>query len=205
MQIIRADIHDTDLFSKEQLTFGACCFFSEDRTCKYFFKINGHEATLFANTPQHTAQAIEEFLYFSGFITTIKDEKGHVLAEKAPNAPFLHEILKIQPSQFYISEEKLARCKSWIKTPEDVLIPIIIKDDKTIALDGHTRLKAAIDLGFTHAYTYTEESGDYIFEFVNEAIRRGVQNVSDMEILKEQDYNTKWNKFCDEFLSGSDT
>jgi len=200
MKIVRASINDTDLFSSQQLIFGACCFFTEDKIGRYFFEINGREATLYTNTKDHIAQAIDEFLFYSGFITTIKDKEGRILAERTPNIPCLHEISKIQPSQFYISEDKLSRCKTWIRSSEDILVPVIVKDGKTIALDGHTRLRAAVDLGFDSAYVYTEESSDYIFKFVDEAVKRGVLCISDMEIISEEDYNTKWHKFCDTFF-----
>jgi len=178
----------------------ACHFYSEDKSYEYHFKINGHEAILFTETDKYIKEAIDEFIFYSGFITTIKDSHGRILAERSPNKPYLHEITKIQPSQFYISEEKLAECKAWIKSPEDILIPIVIKDGKTIAQDGHTRLKAAVDLGFDKVYVYTEDFDDYIFDFVAEAIKRGLYTVHDMEILSKNDYDIKWNKFCDEFF-----
>ena len=68
MKIIRAGFNDTDIFSKEELIFGGCCFFTEDRLSKYFFEIKNREATLFANTDQHINKTINEFLFYSGFI-----------------------------------------------------------------------------------------------------------------------------------------
>ena len=158
------------------------------------------EATIFTNTNQHINQAIQEFLFYSSFIATIKDKEGSIILTRTPNKPYLFEISKIQPSQFYINENKLERCKKWIKNPGDILIPIVIKENKVISLDGHTRLKAALDFGYTSIFVYPDEYDDSIFYFVDEAIKRQINSVSDMEIVCNDDYMQKWDKFCDDLL-----
>ena len=201
MNITRADMNDTDIFDEHQLDFGACCFFTEDKTYKYFFEIKGHEVTLYTNSSQYIDQAIEEFLFYSSFITTIKDKDENVLLTRTAAKPYLLEISKIQPSQFFINEKKLESCKKWIKCPEDVLIPIVQKEDKTISLDGHTRMRAALDLGYASIYVYPDEYDDTIFLFVDEAVRRQIYRVSDMEIVDAKEYTQKWDKFCDNLFA----
>ena len=200
MKIIRADSSDTDIFSEYELGFGACCFFTEGKTHKYFFEIKGREATLFSNTKQYIPQAIEEFLFYSGFVVTIKDENGNILLTRTKPEPFLLEIEKIQPSQFYINQKKLESCKKWIKCPEDVYIPIVTGNGKAISLDGHTRMRAAMDLGYACVYVYPDEHDEYIFYFADEAIKRRINSVSDMELVSDEDYKIKWHKFCDDFF-----
>jgi len=200
MNIIRAGLNDTDIFSKDELDFGGCCFFSEDKAYRYFFRIKGLEATLFANTKQYISQAVEEFLFYSGFITSIKDERGNTLMSRTPSEPYLYEISKIQPSQFYISEIKLNNCKKWITKADDIIVPIVIKNGTSISLDGHTRMRAALDLGFNSVYVYPDEFEETIFHFVSEAIKRQINTVSDMEIISNEEYEIKWNKFCDDLF-----
>lgn len=200
MKIIRASLDDTDLFDKNHLDFGACCFYSEDRKCKYFFSINKQEATLYMSEEQFVDEAIDEFVFYSGFVTTIRNSDGRVLKERNVGklAPCL--ISEIQPSQFYISELKLQNCKKWLTNQSGLMIPVVVKDGKTIALDGHTRLRAALDLGFETAQIFSEEYDDYIFTFANEAIRRGIRSVSDMEIVSAEEYKIKWHKYCDDIF-----
>jgi len=193
MKILRAEHND--------LYAGACCFFSEDKAHKYFFEINGREATLRTNTNQYIAQAIEEFLFYSGFVTIIKDKDGNILHNRTIPQPYWLEIAKIQPSQFYINQQKLNSCKKWIKSPQDIFIPIAIKDDKAISLDGHTRLKAAIDFGYTSVLVYPDDYDDTIFHFVDEAVRRKISSAYDMEVINSDEYKTKWDKFCDDLFS----
>ncbi|MCL2558599.1 MAG: ParB/RepB/Spo0J family partition protein [Treponema sp.] len=201
MKIIRADEKDLDLFAADELRFGACCFFSEDRACKYFFVINGREATLRANSEKYISRAIDEFLFYSGFIVAIKDAAGAVLATRKPREPYPLKIADIQPSQFYLSETKLKSCKTWIKGPQDIFIPIAMREGRAISLDGHTRMRAALDLGFDFVNVYREDHDGLVFRFAEEAVRRQVNGVPDMRILNDDDYALKWHKFCDDFLA----
>lgn len=200
MKIIRAGYDDTDMFSKEELDSGACCFFTEDKSHTYFFEIRGREAILFSNDAQYIRQVIDEFLYFSSFIHVIKDKYGRILAENSTKEPYLLELSHIQPSQFYINERKLESCKKWIKSPKDIILPICIKDGKSILLDGHTRLRAAADLGYPSVYVYCDDYDETIFHFVDEAIKRKVYTVMDMELLGDEDYKVKWDQFCDDLF-----
>jgi len=200
MRITRAGLKDADIFTDEELRYGACCFFTEDRAYKYFFEIRGQEAILFSNTEQYINQAIDEFLFYSGFVNSVKDKDGRVLMTKTQNKPYLHKLLEIQPSQFYVNEDKLSNCKKWIKGIDDIFIPIAIKDGRSISLDGHTRMRAALELGFTSVYVYPDEYDETIFHFVDEAIRRNVNSVADMELASGDEYEIKWNKFCDDLF-----
>lgn len=59
-------------------------------------------------------------------------------------------ILDLQPSQFYISEEKLCQIQKWFD-PKDFSsfppIPIKPLDGKLVMTDGHTRAVAALRAG----------------------------------------------------------
>lgn len=199
MKIIRAEINDKDIFSEEELKYGACCFFTEDRSNKYFFKIKGQESILYTSSKIYIDEAIDEFLFYSGFITLIKNSEGNILKERKIDM-YLLKISEIQPSQFYINEKKLANCKQWIIEQRDIMIPISTMDGKTVSLDGHTRLRAALDLGYDSVYVYNEACDDYICYFVEEAIKRKVFSVYDMDIVDDEEYKLKWHKFCNEFL-----
>jgi len=201
MEIIRAGMDDTNMFSKEQLAHGACCFYTADKSIRYYFEIQGHEAILYAYEQKYINEVIDEFLFYSNFVTCIKHTNGHVLKQRDAIKLEPFAILKIQPSQFYINEQKLINCKSWIKSQEDIRIPVATIDGKVVSLDGHTRLRAALDLGYTHAYIYPDDCGDYTAAFVNEAINRNIFGIFDMAILPNDEYKVRWDKFCDYFLA----
>jgi len=194
-------------------------FQSEDGNLQYRFQINGQKARLFANTAERTAkkgggvagfcaakatecipEAIEEFLFYAGFITTITDETEAILHKRADPCPYLADLSEIQPSQFFINEKKLADCKKWIKSYKDIFIPIVSRAGRLIAQDGHTRMKAALELNFRQIYVYPEEHSSYIFAFADEAISRGITGIKDMPIITNEEYQEKWHKFCEAFF-----
>lgn len=182
----------------EKYENGACLFYTEDG-CKYLFKISGQQAVLHTASNLYIDEVIDEFLFYSGFVTSIKTPEGKILRERNVELEEL-EIKKIQPSQFFINERKLSDCKKWIKRKEDIMIPVTKIDGKIISLDGHTRLKAALQLGYDSVYVYPDDVGEYIMYFVTEAVNRGICSISDMEIISEQEYELKWHKFCDDFF-----
>jgi len=204
MKIVRADLNDTDIFSAGQLAHGACCFYTEDRAQTYFFEIKRQSAILYTKSDTCITEVINEFLFYSGFVTIIKNQSGGILyqhaAAKPEIKPYLCKITDIRPSQFYISEDKLAACKTWITRPEDIMIPVVIRDGVYISQDGHTRLRAASDMGFDSVCIYPESYDVYIFDFADEAARRGIHSVLDMEVVSAEDYVIKWHKYCDEFF-----
>ncbi|MCL1997275.1 MAG: ParB/RepB/Spo0J family partition protein [Turicibacter sp.] len=200
MRIIRADTADSDIFSPEKLAFGACCFFTEDRNSTYFFEIHGQKATLFPEKNVYIAEVIREFLAYSNFICEIYDSSGNILLKIPQKESKLLDIRKIQPSQFYINGRKLANCQNWIKTRKDIFIPVTAHGGKIIALDGHSRLKAAAALGFDTVFVYEDETEEYIFDFAIEAEKRRIYSVFDMEILTDEEYTVKWREYCQNFF-----
>ena len=46
-----------------------------------------------------------------------------------------------------------------------------------------------------------EASGDYIFDFVEEARRRNIRSPFDLEPVDHNTYEQKWNRFCDDFFA----
>lgn len=67
------------------------------------------------------------------------------------------EISKIQPSQFYISKDKVI-----INNESDVIIPLIKFNDRYISLDGHTRLYIANKKNFNKIHGFFTETDNYI-------------------------------------------
>jgi L-rhamnose mutarotase len=61
-------------------------------------------------------------------------------------------------------------------------------------------MKAALDLGYDSVYVYLDEYDEKIFHFVDEAIKRQIKAVADMELINDDEYKIKWDKFCDDLL-----
>lgn len=113
--------------------------------------------------------------------------------------------LNIQPSQFYISLNKIAKIKKWFN-PEDLSnfepVPIKEIDGNIIFTDGHTRAFVAFSAGLKKIpITFEKEELDWdMYKLCIEAcIQKGIYTIRDLEteLLDEIDYDLKWHKWCD--------
>ncbi|MDE7303455.1 MAG: hypothetical protein K2N60_09090 [Oscillospiraceae bacterium] len=114
-------------------------------------------------------------------------------------------LLDIQPSQFYVSEEKILNIKKWFD-PNDLSnfepIPIKELDGRIIFTDGHTRAWTAFLSGVSHVpLVWDEDELDWeAYRIcVDACIERGVCSVADFRgrVLSGTDYKIKWNGWCD--------
>ena len=111
----------------------------------------------------------------------------------------------LQPSQFYISEKKLADVRKWFD-PEDLsrfdAIPVKILDGLPVMTDGHTRAVAAILAGLERVPLVWDEDDldlDMYRRCVEECAKLHVLSPQDLvpRILSEADYAVKWDRWCD--------
>ena len=115
-------------------------------------------------------------------------------------------LLDIQPSQFYLSAEKLERIMGWFD-PHDLSgfepLPVKRLNGRVIFTDGHTRAYAAYRAGCTRVPLVWDEdelSWDLYQICVDACLDRGVHSVADLasRILPPEEYAEKWNGWCDE-------
>lgn len=116
------------------------------------------------------------------------------------------KLLDIQPSQFYISQEKIDKIKEWFQ-PQDLSnfepIPIKELNGNIIFTDGHTRAWMAYEAGLTEVPVVWDED-DLDWELyqncVDACLERGVRTIADLEgrILSSEDYVLKWDYWCDD-------
>jgi len=115
-------------------------------------------------------------------------------------------LLDIQPSQFYLSEEKLRAIMEWFD-PEDLScfepLPLKYLNGRVIFTDGHTRAYAAYRAGCASVPMVWDEdelSWELYQICVDACLERGIRNVADLEgrILSKEAYAEKWNRWCDE-------
>lgn len=207
MEIERINSYEDTRFDKEVLRqHGA---FLVDRKYPCSFRIVDRQTAVVsladnAQIEEHMEELIEEFRFFAEHITRFVDEKGRLVKEYPQVETFELELAQIQPSQFYVDEDKLEAVASFVRVSEDVIIPVMrFQDgDKYISLDGHTRLYCAYQKGIKQVKAFpVEEENDYIPDFVREAEKRGIYTISDMQVLSHEEYAEKWNTYCDEYFA----
>lgn len=162
--------------------------------------ISDFEAIIRGAKREWYVKVIEEFRLYTPHITRFIDDCGHVIKEY-PKVPLLTLFLdQIQPSQFYVDEDKLAAISTFIHQPEDIIIQVMPFEDRYISLDGHTRLYYAVMKGWDTVRAIKVVSDDYIYGFVKEAKRRSILSPKDMVLVSHEEYVEKWVRFCEDFF-----
>lgn len=173
----------------------------EEDPLRYDFEIiNHHQAILHTEAMSCPELVIDEFLFYSGFISHIETVDGRIIYHQPKKKIISLEISKIQPSQLYINEKKLDRLLTWIKSPEEVIIPVIRRGTQWVSVDGHTRLKAAQLLGFKQIYVYVDEFEPYIDDFIQFCQQDKKFIIYDLPVISNEDYQIQWCLFCDQYF-----
>lgn len=164
--------------------------------------IGADSAVVRCEKEEYILPLIEEFRFYAEHICRFCNEHGELLAEFPPVDLFSLQLSEIQPSQFYVDEDKLRAVQAFLSGPKDIVIPVMAFDGQYVSLDGHTRLAAAADAGYETVSAFISEAPDSILDFAREARRRGVLSPYDMKRVSHEEYEILWNRFCDEFLQG---
>jgi len=110
---------------------------------------------------------------------------------------------EIQPSQLYISSDKLRNVRKDFPSEQASIDPIPIKKlrDQIIFVDGHTRAFAAFQRGFSTVPVYWEyeeldwEAYEICVEWCKE---EGIHTIADLKdrVVSHQQYERLWYERC---------
>ncbi len=125
---------------------------------------------------------------------------------------FKMKLEDIQPSQLYISSEKLCEVmKNLDPSDPESIEPIPIKklENDIIFVDGHTRAFAAFLRGISEAPVYWEEEElDWeAYEICVEWCKKnGIHKISDLKnrVVPQKDYEILWYKRCEKMQQDLD-
>ena len=115
------------------------------------------------------------------------------------------KLTDIQPTQFYISEEKLRTIRAWFDPAELTAfepVPIKMLHGRIIFTDGHTRAWAAYAAGLERiplVWDTDELDWEAYQRCVDACLERNVRSVADFagRILPEEAYRKEWDGWCD--------
>lgn len=199
MDTRRVNSYTDQRFSQKVLNQHGCFLVDEE---PYEIEIiSDFEAVIRGKEKEVYPTVIEEFLFFTPHITVFYNEKREIV-KQYPQAELLTLSLEeLQPSQFYVDKEKVAAVSTFIDKSEDIIIQVSKYQDRYISLDGHTRLYYAVLQGFASVRAVIAETDECIYDFVEEAVRRGIHTPKDLLLLSHEEYEEKWNKYCDEYFN----
>lgn len=202
MEIKRIDTYDDARFSKSVLLQHGCFLVDEvpyevEIISESEAVIRGAEQTLFP-------MVIDEFRFYTPHIVIFYDNDRNVIKD-FPNIELLKISLdQIQPSQFYVDRDKIAAISNYIHEADDIVIQVMSHQNGFISLDGHTRLYYAAMKGWRYVRAVEETSDDWVYRFVAEAQKRNIYTPKDMMLISHEEYEEKWNRFCDEIFADAE-
>ena len=199
MNIRRINIYKDARFSQRVLNQHGCFLVEEE---PYEIEIiSDYEAIVRGKDRTVYPEIIEEFLFFTPHITKFYNEKREIVKQYRKAELLELSLNEIQPSQFYVDKDKVDAVSTFIGKGEDIIIQVSKYQDRYISLDGHTRLYYAVLQGFTMVRAVLAETDDCILDFVEEAVKRGIHTPKDLVLLPHEEYEEKWNKYCDEYFN----
>lgn len=163
--------------------------------------ISRHEAVIRGREAAVYPEIIEYFRFYTPHITVFYDDRGTLLQEYPPAHLITLSLSDIQPSQFYVDDEKISAVSSFLHKEEDIIIQVQKYGNRYISLDGHTRLYYAVMMGWKTVTAVEEPSSECIVDFVAEAIRRGIRTPYDLLPVSHEEYEVKWNQFCETYFA----
>lgn len=201
MEIHRIDTYTDNRFSQSALYQHGC--FLVDEAPYEIEIISDFEAIIRGENKALYPEIIVEFRFYTPHITRFFDGDRRLVKE-FPQAQLLTiHIDQIQPSQFFVDEDKIAAVSTFIQEPQDIIIQVLPYEGRYVSLDGHTRLYYAVMKGWDHVRAVIEYSDDWVYGFVEEAKKRSIYSPKDMVLVSHGEYEEKWNRFCDDFFAGA--
>ena len=135
MDITRIDTYDDERFSQKVLNQHGAYLISGD---PYEIEIiNTTEAVVRGNDSGVYPDLIEYFRFHAPHIIRFSDEYGKQIVSYPSPEIIDVEIDKIQPSQFFIDEEKLDAIRSFANDREDIIVQVLPWNDRFICKGGH--------------------------------------------------------------------
>lgn len=199
MNIVRINSYRDARFSQAALNQHGC--FLVDAAPYEVEIISRREAVIRGRETEAFPAVIEEFRFYTPHITSFYDVNHNIVKEFMPVPILKLNLEDIQPSQFYVDEDKISAIRDFIRAREDIIIQVLKHGERYIALDGHTRLYYAVRMGWTEICALEADSDDYIFDFVEEAINQNIRTPYDLQLVDHKTYEQKWNQFCDDYFS----
>ena len=144
---------------------------------------------------------IEYFRYYSPHILNFFDENDKKIISFEKKPVLTLEVDKIQPSQFYIDENKVNALENFIKNSKDIVIQVVKSDEGYICVDGHTRLFIAFLNNFKTVHAIETEFDDDTNYFVSQVKKRNIFTIKDLKLVSHNDYKNLWIDFCNSYFN----
>ena len=191
-----------DVYYNEKSRFLGNCInlYIDNETYHYEFIINNNEATIFYDNLEYLEIVVEKFRFYNKYINVFKTNDGNFYKEYETNYVFKLPINILQVSQFFLNSNKITRLEKYLNLDE-IYIPVKIINDEYVILDGHHRIYLAYINHYKMINVFIDDdiSGS-IPDFVYIAKEQNLNQIKDLQILPEEQYEELWDSFCENFF-----
>ena len=199
MEIKRVTDYNNPIFSQIVLNQRGAFLIDEE---PYEIEIISSDSALVrGKNRENFKKLIEYFRYYSPHILNYFDENDKKIISFEKKPVLTLEVDKIQPSQFYIDEDKVNALKDFIKNSKDIVIQVVKSNDGYICVDGHTRLFIAFLKNFKTVLAIETEFEDDTNYFVSQAKKRNIFTIKDLKLVSHSDYKKLWIDFCNSYFN----
>ena len=199
MEIKRVTEYNNPLFSEIVLKQRGAFLIDEE---PYEIEIISSDSALVrGKNRENFKKLIEYFRYYSPHILNFFDENDKKIISFEKKSVLTLEVDKIQPSQFYIDEDKVNALENFIKNSKDIVIQVVKSDEGYICVDGHTRLFIAFLKNFKTVHVIETEFDNDTNYFVSPAKKRNIFTIKDLKLVSHSDYKKLWLNFCDSYFN----
>lgn len=199
MKIERVNTYSDNRFS-EKILLQHGCFLVDNKPYEVEI-ISETEAVVKGERADCFKDVIDEFRLYAPFISAFYDQKHHMVAQYSSVEKFLIPLNKIQPSQFYVDQDKLNALSRIMNDVDKIIVPVIPYGDRYISLDGHSRLYYAWMQGWMNVWEIIDnDDNSWVDFFVEEAQKRNIFEIRDMKVLPHEEYEEKWNGYCEKYF-----
>lgn len=198
MEIVRDRTNNN--YSYKNKILGNCFTITcDNQSFFYEFDIHKNQALIITNDIKYIENAIDEFRKYNFNITTFYTKDKCFYKSFDEVFTFKLPINIIQPSQFFINEDKLLNIENNLDF-DDITLPVAIINDEYVLLDGHTRLYYLYLNNIKMVNVYIDSYDSYIKDFIYIAKENNIFNIEKLTKLNNEDYEKYWIGFCNSYF-----
>ena len=179
---------DYEGYMPDNRALGNCfTIYDEKSYYHYEFEINDKEAKVKYDSILYIKEAIKEFRKYNQQVSSFYNENRTFYQGFDPIFTFKLPIDILQPTEFFIDEQKLDTIEKYLGN-ETLYVPVCIIDDEYVLLDGHARVRYLQDNYVKMVDVYLAEPKEYTQDVIYIAKENNLFKIKQMEILPHEEY-----------------
>ncbi len=190
--------YENEFYEEKYKKLGYCITIIDNSNYYFYeFDINNDLAYVRSNDYKYIEEAIELFRKNRLYINQIKSIDGNFYANYDKIHKFKLPIKILQPSKFFLDEQKIDDFDKYLNI-DDVCIPVCIINDEYVIISGHT-IVYTLNMNYKKMIdVYIDDYDPLINDLVYIAKEHNIKDINGMHKLSHEEYETYWNNIINE-------